>query len=500
MRQGKQMRFKRIVVAAGLLGGLTACGGSSDDTGGGTAAGGDTASGGEVTGGDADTPVPTCDPASAEDFAVVFGQAMRFPAGDDSNLFMMRPVQGYTPVQLTKFTMEKDGADCQLGCEIDEGLDWITASTEQTAGTGGYTMQFGRFNGCLEVALSKGNKFPGIWHLEFAGGFLYYSEKLPGCVGQSCQYQVTRVDLSKPAEKAVIIPAFPPDDDKDWIRGDTTYSGVFHVSPNGDAVVLLSPTIRSQRVYLWTKGTLHEVDYLCDNLQNESCIGAGSRYDDEDPVAISPDSKTVVLFTVHKSALRVRRYSTENPLEVGTSSILNVTQAVGDYEQTACAVREPWQPTNVISRPVFTPDGSRLLFIGTDACAGGQKLMTNIYAIDPAWIGDLTPVDEGELVNLTKNPGGDVAANREIGSFTISPDGKRILFSATPEVGQNFEPFPAGSDARQLDDTELYKMSICGGDAQQLTNNVAYTATRPRLVPLPDPAGCGVYPLPEAKK
>jgi Tol biopolymer transport system component len=122
--------------------------------------------------------------------------------------------------------------------------------------------------------------------------------------------------------------------------------------------------------------------------------------------------------------------------------------------------------------------------------------MSNIYRVDMTDVGDLTPIDEGELVNLTNNPEGDIPDNKVISTFTLSPDGKRILFSATPNLGQNYRPFTGTNDARPMSDTELYKMSVCGGEAEQITNDVAYAAFRPRTLPIPDASACGKVPLP----
>ncbi len=456
--------------------------------------GSDTTDGGDATDG-----APACDPSGAtEEYGIIFGQRNRIPPATDFDLYMMRPHRAYPVEPLTSLSEEEEGVTCALGCDVDKDLKWISVATEQAEGTGGYTIQFGLFNSCLEAKVNKGSKYPDVAHLEFAQDYLYFSQKLPGCTGTGCQFSVTRVNLNNPAERDIIIPKFPTDDDPDWKGGDSIYGGVFRVSPDANSVVLLSPTIRSQRVFLWTKGTLHQLTYLCDNEQNGKCIGAGSQYDDEDPVAISPDSKSVVLFAVHRSQLTVRRYSTENPDEESYSSIVSTLQAAGSYFEVVCAIREDWQPTRVIGQPAFMPDNKHLVFIGSDDChADLKKRPTDLYQIDTTWIGDLTPVEESEVVNLTQNPQDDTPANKEIDSFAISPDGKQLIFSATPELGQNYTPFTGSAEARSFSDKELYKMSSCPGSVpEQITNDVAYETSRPRIVPLPTGVGCGKTPLP----
>jgi hypothetical protein len=258
----------------------------------------------------------------------------------------------------------------------------------------------------------------------------------------------------------------------------------------------LSPTIRSQRVYLWTQGKLHEVDYLCPNFQNENCIGTGSEYSDNDPVAISPDSKTVILFSVTDGKLMARRYSTENVFDKGFSTILQVP-VTQNYYEFACAYRKPWQPTRIIGKPDYTPDGKHVVFVGRSDCTpGAKKAETNIYKIDPSWIGDLTPVEEHEMINLTNNPEGDIPLNIEINNLVLAPDGKRIIFTATPHLTSKWKAVK-DTDNSQFNDAEIYMMSICGGPKTQLTRNISYRATSPRTVLEPDLSKCGdILPAP----
>ncbi|MFT5431635.1 MAG: hypothetical protein ACI9OJ_002332, partial [Myxococcota bacterium] len=376
-------------------------------------------------------------------------------------------------------------------------IDWIAVNSSEVSALG-FDFSLGRFNACLEVALVKGVTLQDKPHFVFAKNFIYYSERIDGCNGQVCQYAIKRLNLDTPTVPAeIIVPAFPPQEDPDWVDSSTVYRGRFRVSPDGQSVVILSPTIRSQRVYIWN-GTLHQVEFLCENMQNNTCIGTGSQFSDNDPVAISPDGKSVVLFSIDNQALRVRRFSTENLNDKGQSALLSVQSVTGStYQSAACALKEPWQFTRIIGDPHFTPDGKYVVFAGGSSCDPDSiKDHTNIYKIDPSWIGDLSAVEEHEVINLTNNPTGTIPANREVTSMSLTPDGNHVVFTATPHLDSQWKPLK-DTDKRQTDDHEVYIVSICGGEPTQLTSNVTFDASGPKAFPLPDLSNCPVSPLPE---
>ena len=464
------------------------------ETGDATATGdGDT---GEGTGG-----LSCQDEGSNEDFLAVFGYRYRIPgpAPEGKSAFdlqMMKPVQKYEPINLTSFLPKQDDITCQYGCLLDQSLRFI-AINGAPPDENGFDFQIGLINNCLDVQL-KGLVFEDKAHFAFAGHYIYYSQRT-SCNGPSCQYQIWRVNLDNPSEQDLLVPFFPPADDPDWVNGDSTYKGRFHVSPDGDSLVMLSPTIRSQRVYLWTKGTLHEVDYLCDNFQNNQCIGAGSNYTDNDPVAISPDSKFVVMFTVTDRALRLRRYSTENPNDMGSLTLLGVpADAGGAYHELACVYREPWQFTSVVGIPTYNADGSRLFFIARSDCTpGADKPETDILWLNPERINKLQPIEEADVYNVTKNAKGSSAVdNHEITGLALSPDGQRLVYTATPHLTSNWKPMQQ-TDGRHLSDHEIYKISVCGDAAggEQLTSDVSFEASTPVILPTPDIASCPGHPL-----
>lgn len=491
MRRGRI--WVRLVVGVGLVALIGACG--DDRSGGDPVVTTDEGIADGATGDEGPPPPPPCDDASEEDFVVLFGYRNRLPTKNEFDVQLIRPIQKYEPIKLTEFSLKDEGKTCEFGCLVDDTMSWI-AVNGAPPDQDGFDFQMGKFDACLNVKLVKFDTLTDKSHFAFAKHYIYYSQKT-SCNGPSCQYEVWRLNLET-FEQDLLVPLFPPPEDPDWINGDSTYKGRFRVSPDGESIVFLSPTIRSQKIYLWTAGTLHEVDYLCDNFQNNNCIGAGSQYSDIDPVAISPDSKTVVLFSITDRALTVRRYSTENVADKGFSTLLAIPpNAAGDYRSLACAYRKDWQFTDVVGQPAYTPDGKEVLFIGRADCdPAADKAESDILRIDPSWIGDLTPVEESELVNLTQNAKGDVPENHVVTAISISPDGKRVMFTATPHLTSNWKPINQ-TDDRHLSDKEVYMISICGGAPEQLTSAVTYEASSPQAVPAPDLSACPSSPLAE---
>ncbi len=474
----------------------TTGGSTGDATGGGDGGGNDGGGTGTTTGG------PLCTKTPNEDFFVVFGYMGRIqglpPNGniDENDLHVMPPTAKFKHIALTDLQLAEEGVTCKYSCLVNDDLTRIAVATAPP-GKGGYEFKYGLFNDCKEAKLNKGVKLSNVADLEFATHYLYYSTE-KSCSGASCQYEIWRIDTDDPTKKELLVPFFPPPEDEDWINGDTIYNGQFTTSPDGETLVLLSPTIRSQRVYLWTKGTLHQVDYICETYQNDHCIGTGSQYRDSDPVGISPDSKTVVMFAKNDRSLLLKRYSTENPDDKRDSTFFQ-TQGTGDYKSLACATRKPGQFIDTLGNPKFTPDGKQLLFVGKSECVSTSqsKPETDIYAIDPSWIGDLTPVEESELFNVTKNAKGPVPTNNVVKNFTISADGQEVIFVATPHLSSSWSPLP-DTDQSQFGRAEIYKVPICGGTKTQLTSNVKFQATSLRVVPIPDFSKCPTSPLAKA--
>jgi Tol biopolymer transport system component len=152
----------------------------------------------------------------------------------------------------------------------------------------------------------------------------------------------------------------------------------------------------------------------------------------------------------------------------------------------ACPVVQatPWKFKRVWGDPVFSPDGTAILFNAYNDCGliqASSKPHTNILMLDLSAVGDGTPFEETDFVNLTKNPKGDGAENLVIDSFDISLTGKTIAFSATPmySKGQPADPDRANKDK------EIWLIGVGGTGKTQLTDDAKYLAKGPMML---DPA------------
>lgn len=103
----------------------------------------------------------------------------------------------------------------------------------------------------------------------------------------------------------------------------------------------------------------------------------------------------------------------------------------------------------------FTPDGQRLIYASThtaspDCPAPPSQKEGYVWAIYPTFDIYSVKLDGSDLKQLTSSPGYDAEG-------TISPDGKKILFTSTRDG-----------------DLELYDMNLDGSSPRRLTNALGY--------------------------
>ena len=271
-----------------------------------------------------------------------------------------------------------------------------------------------------------------------------------------------------------------PDEDPDIVK-DTTYGGHFQVSDDGQTIVILAPTIRSVKVYAWRDGNLSKLDYICEHPNGDQCSGTGSQYHDTDKVAIGPDGKTIVLFTIVDRFLRARKYTIGSEAATTFSNLVEVP--AGNYLQQACSVikKSGWQHVEVRGTPFFSADGQYVYHLGVSHCSDAptDKDFTDIMALRVDRIG--APVGQGDWLNLTKNPRDSSTKNRKIFSFTMSPLRQVFLISATATEDQAGEPIKDGT-SRELKDSELYTLTVGDTEWHAVTNELTFDALLPEAV------------------
>jgi len=449
-----------------------------------------------------------------DDFKILFGYQGRIPGfnNEEHDLYLINPDRSNPlvpdspgPQPLTGFSLSEATDNCQLvlaedaegnpteyapcscnfGCVVDRSLKWIAVSVSKPTASG-FTFQIGRFDTALHVAMVKGVFMKNVVDFKFAGNYLYYS-KQHFCDGAHCQYTIFRRQLEPiGAEEELVV--FPPEYDDDWPK-HSNYKGHFRTSQDGKVVILLGTTIRSVRIYMWKDGNLHELDYICNHEVNGECIGAGSEYTDTDPVAVTPDNSKIIAFTVAERDLRLRVYDTAT-LEQKYLNLFSVKQ--GTYLAEVCKYinkDKAWEFQKVVGAPRFSPDGKSLYFVAYNECAdviaAYKKPHTNILMMALSAVGDGTPFEETDFVNITNNPMNGLPENSVIESFDLSPSAKTIVYTGSPMfsfTGDPLDPYlePMGPDAeRPKKDKEVWLIGSGGQGRTQLTDDKKFSAQSP---------------------
>ena len=369
---------------------------------------------------------------------------------------------------------------CAFGCVVDEDLDWLAISTEKP-GPLGHTFKVARFNQDLEAKVIKGVTFKGVADFHFAGHFLLYTTS-QFCTVTGCQYALNRYDLDNIAKTPEVTALIPPEGDPDWVDGDALYKGHFTPSADGRAALFLSPTIRSQRVYLWDDGDLVEVDYICPGgLQNDHCTGTGSDFRDTDPAALSADGEVAAYLAVVKHRLELRLPSTE-----GEASVIAL-QAVDEgksYTSNICSHVDnaTWKFAEVTQ--MLLADADSLFFVGYSDCeATAAKPWTALWRLSLSAVAGKDAVGQGDLDRLIHNPRHDGIENNVIDGFALGLDGETVAFNASPRYAEDLETELSPQSSNAIKSREIWLLDAAG-DRHQLTFDAEFSATRPLALPL----------------
>lgn len=503
-----------------LLSLVLACGGGGDSADPGDGAGSDIGPG-ETAGGDDTAPHPDdgaqdlAGPYTPEGYVIAFGYRGIVPGlnDDEHDLKLIDrsgrdPMTGAvnTPHGLTAFHL--DGDECQLvvsktpdgapfetapcscafGCVVDEDLDWLAISTEKP-GVLGHTFKVARFNQDLEAKVIKGVTFTGVADFHFAGHFLLYTTS-QFCTTTGCQYALNRYDLDNIAKTPEVTALIPPEGDPDWVDGDAIYKGHFRPSADGRAALFLSPTIRSQRVYLWKDGDLAEVDYICPGgLQGDHCTGTGSDFRDTDPTALSADGAVAAYLAVvdHRLELRLPKADGGPPDVVG----LQAVEEGKSYTSNSCSQIDDatWKFAEVTQMQFADPD--TLVFVGYSDCEPtALKPWTDLWSLSLSGVIGKDAVGQGDLDRLIHNPRHDGIENNVIDGFALGSDGETIAFNASPRYAEDLETELSPQSSNATKSKEIWLLDAAG-DRHQLTYHAEFSATRPLALPLSSLKGAG---------
>jgi hypothetical protein len=396
-------------------------------------------------------------------------------------------------VQLSKagFATAAKGLDkigCKYGCILSQNLRLALVAIGP-ATKDGYSFQLGEFDEKLQFNIKKYGQLDKVQHVEFAGKYVFYSTAAKCNATGKCQYDIRRwgpIDIDPAGWTDEAITRMAPDDDPDVTNNDTTYNGYFRASANGKTLTFLTTTIRSVKQYVWHEteeggkvtANISKLDYICQHPEGDGCVGTGSQYHDDDPVAISDDGKTIVFFSIVDRWLRVRKYVLETEQPSVFSDLIEVTD--GAYLQGYCKVLKPWQYGQVRGQPAFSADGKTVYFLGYSDCpyGGTQKKWTGLVAFDIARIGSTFKAQDWR--DLTKNPKDNSALNRVIQQFVLSPKKQAAILVTTRWLNSSGKP-SSDTDMATKQDSELSWLNLGGGELNLITNEVSQRALQPMV-------------------
>ena len=369
---------------------------------------------------------------------------------------------------------------CNYGCFISDDLKWL-AIADGPPTVKGYDFRIGQFKNNMEFKLIKNLVLANKIDFQFVGDRLYYSE-LESCVGASCQYLVSFIDLLTLATEELF--SFPPGSELE----DSTFKGHFKASPNGERLILLNTTIRSVAVHMYKFGTgLIKLDFICKFGTEDNCEGTGSEYNDQDPVAMSHDGRWAVFFTFSDRWQRARVYDLDNPGVITLAVLASVPD--GSYITHACdfGVLESWQWPKVVGDPQFTPDGTEIIFLTEDNCAAPnglkpKKKLRNLMRVKLQTLLDSKTLEESDVFSITQNPKGDITKNILVTGYSISTDGATVVFTGSPTYDQGGDELK-DSSSRHRNDREVYRIRLDRTNKQQMTNDPSWEAQSPHVVP-----------------
>ncbi len=457
-------------------------------------------------------PIDTWTPPPDEDFWILYGRNSRLPgAPDEDNDLVLTDSKnpgaltnsgffgcGISTfeknkkcIEMTKYAFNKaKGLSCNFGCKLSANMKYIAIAKTAPDKNGLFTY----VPGTIEHYPTSKTKFlfivdkfepiKNVRDLHYAGPYLYYSTPIYTFKTGKSQYEIRRRNMEDFSEGEQVIAMMPPkgDPDANPAQPHTTYSGRFHVSETGNTLVFLTPTIRSMKVWSWSAGNLIQHDYICENpLDEVTCVGTGSQYNDNDAVGISSDGKTIILFAIVGRYFRVRKY-TVGTTEGSTFSNLITLPVNANYKKDVCFHLPKHIHSHVKGRPQFSADGQRVYFLGQSQCGGMMdKMWNDILSIKVAAIGG--KIDASKVVNHTNNPRNSSFKNRWVRHMTLSPDKKVFVFNASPTYNMAGAPYTTSTDKRQLKDTEVYIMPTQpGSNMIQITNESSYDVHAPVAV------------------
>ena len=242
-----------------------------------------------------------------------------------------------------------------------------------------------------------------------------------------------------------------------FINGD----GAFRVTPFGSLIILIKTTLSTMTLDFFNVSNGASQTLYTFGEQG----GTGSEFSGRLPVALSPDSRFLAVFTRNDFIWRVHNLqAVPNPPAPVSLDLFEVEgERLGD-----CTRQTPFNFNDLRFDPRFSPDAAYFYFLAAGDCSR-QEMLSNRDDFDVLRMDK--SLDPASVKSVTKNLRASHWANHQIGEFDLSPDGDLIAFTAPrPFDAQSKSVWIVGSDPDEANGPTYNcsrSMPVAGPDGRQ---------------------------------
>lgn len=347
------------------------------------------------------------------------------------------------------------GLDCRTRCLLDRSGTWLAVLVPGAGG--GATGHTARLFRVESGGTLKDAGIPDVvdaWFPAFGktrdGPAIYWSRSRPACdtdagIPKGCRAFYRR--LLQPEAPEEFLFTFPP---ASILDRTLPHSGFFRIGEDGRTVIVLAPTVGSQRIFLWREAgePVLQGGPFCgtpDRAPDGSCLESGSAFSDRDPVAVSPDGNHLVAALVLENRRLVVWHQDLRGGAPRAATLMEVPQG-SRYATDACYNRTPpslWEPTQVVPPLRFAPDASEVLLVGQAPCGDNRdKPWTKVLGLSLERLDREGRLGPGDVRWVTDFPPGDVAASVSIlpEALDLTPTGDLVFMVGTPWLDSRGDP------------------------------------------------------------
>lgn len=360
------------------------------------------------------------------------------------------------------------GLDCRTGCLLDRTGSWLAVLVPAASEGNGTTLRLFRVE-ADGTPVSAG--IPDVveaWHPAFGstrdGPAIYWSRARPACdtdsgLPKGCRAFYRRLLRAEAPEEFLF--SFPT---ASILDRTLPHSGFFRLGEDGRTVIVLAPTVGSQRIYLWreTGEPVLEGGPFCaspDRAPDGSCLESGGAFSERDPVAVSPDGNHLVAALVVDNRRLVVWHRDLRGGDPRTTTLMEVPQG-SRFDTDACYNRTPpsqWEPTRVVPPLRFTPDSSEVVLVGQAPCGENRdKPWSKVLGLSLQRLDQGGRLDRNDPRWITDFPPGDIAASVSIlpEALDLSPSGDLVWMVGTPWLDSRGDPI-TDSQLQHRNDAEV---------------------------------------------